>query len=380
MARLSRPSVFGLPVRTSWTWMLVALSMGAISFYQLAPEPSPAGEFATWAAGALVLAVGLVLSILAHDFGHVWTARRCGTRIISLEPSLVGALPDTCYSPESPGTELRIALAGPAVSLFLGSSLTFLWLAVGSPRDMPGVSILLLALANAGLFALALLPGYPFDGGRIFRAWLWFLTDDLVRSTRIASVYGHVLLFMGLLGGLVLLSVGETWAVLGTWALIICWTINRARSEGMTQTMWLEAGRTLQIDDLFQAGVNRVSADSTIDASIESLLDNFRRGPTLVVDHLDVVGIVELSSIRRIPRATWTQTKVRDVMTELDGLPRMDSATPVSELLAALPSGMNNVVLVENHGKIVAAADREFVLERIEAYIRTQTLNRRRRR
>jgi Zn-dependent protease len=378
MTRLPALKAFGLPLRTSWMWIAVALAMTAISVSQLAPQAR--SDLGPWLSGVALLALGTVASILLHDYGHLRAARRIGRQLNSLEPSVIGALPDTCYSPDNPANEVRVALAGPAVNLTLATLFAGVWLLAGRPEGMPGNAVLLLAFVNAGLTLVGLLPGYPFDGGRVFRAWLWYLSGDLVRSTRIAAIYGHVLLFIGLLGGVVLLSMGESNAVWGTWVLILCWTINRARGEGLNQTLWSEAGRTLQIDDLFQAGVNRVSADATIDQCIESLLDNFRRGPTLVVDRLEVIGIVELSSVRKIPRANWTQTPVGSVMSDLDGFPRMDSSTSVTELLAALPGGQDNIVLVENQGKIVAAADRDFVMDRVESYIRAQNLNRRRRR
>lgn len=379
MARFPLPAVFGIPLRTSWSWIIVALCLTAISFYQIAPESADRLELAGWVFGAVVLVVGSVASILIHDYGHIRAARRAGSDLTALEPSLLGALPDTCYPPENPAQELRIALAGPLVSLALAAAFLITWLLAGRPDSLPGGAILLLAAFNGLLAALGFLPGYPFDGGRLFRAFVWYLTDDLVRATRIAGTYGQALLFLGLLAGVVLLSMGETNSVWGTWVLVICWTINRARSEGIAQTAWREAGKELRIDDLFQAGVNRVPASATVDDSIESLLDNFRRGPTLVVDGNEVVGVVELSAVRKVPRASWTQVTVREIMTELDGLTRLESSDPVTKLLAEFPAPSSRIVLVQRGGKIVAAADRDFTHERVEAYIRAERFNRRRR-
>lgn len=377
MTRLPALAIFGIPLRTSWAWIAVALAMTVISLTQLAPTGS---AVPIWLAWASIVGLGAVGSILAHDYGHVVAARRLGTSFVSIEPSVVGALPDTCYPPESPDREVRVALAGPAVSLGLAALFGLGWLVAGSPRDLPGSAIGIIAAFNAGMVALGLLPGYPFDGGRVFRAFLWYLTGDLVRATRITSIYGHVLLFLTLLGGVILLSAGNEASVWGTWVLILCWTINRARSEGFSQILWSEAGKSLQIDDLFQAGVNRVNAASTIDECIESLLDNFRRGPTLVLRDQDVVGIVELASVRRVPRANWTQVPVGEIMTPVEHIPRLEYTAPVSELLAALPGGARNVVLIERNGSIIAAADRDFVMDRVESYIRAQHFARRRRR
>lgn len=356
--------------------MAVAVCMTLITFFQLStPETRSAG----WVIGTLIVLAGAVGSILLHDFAHVLVARKLGTSLASIEPSVIGALPDTNFPAVSPAADIRVALAGPLANLPVALVLFGTWWAIGSPDSPPGSSLVILAAINAGLLAVGLLPGYPFDGGRVFRAFLWFLTDDLARATRISAIYGHVLLFLGLLGGVVLLSIGEEEAVWGTWLLILCWTINRSRSQGISHLMWTEAGKNLQIDDLFQAGVNRVQAGMSIDESIESLLDSFRRGPTLVVDQQEVIGIVGLSSVKRVPRARWATTPVGSVMMPLDSLPILPADAPVSELLSELPAGSTTVVLVEKQGKIIAAADREFVMDRVEGYIRAERFTSRRR-
>ena len=380
MTRVPLPTVFGVPLRTSWTWMLVVLSLTGISFYQLAPRSGTNGELARWLAGAAFLIIGAVASILAHEFGHVWSARRFGNILDELEPSLFGALPDTCYAPHSPANDLRVVSAGPIVSLAISALCGCLWLILGSPDAMPGLAVLLLGGFNLGVMALNMLPGYPFDGGRLFRAFMWYLNGDLVRATQVVAIYGQFFIVLAFLGGVILLSASEADAVWGAWILTQCWTLNRARAEGVAQTVWREAGARLQIDDLFQAGVNRVPASATIDDSIESLLDNYRRGPTLVVDGSEIVGVVDLHSFRKIPRANWTHLTVGEVMSELDTLPRLESVAPVTELLAELPSGSTKVVLVQRNGKVIAAADRDFVLDRVQSYIRAERLNRPRRR
>lgn len=376
MPQPRRITLFGLPVRTSWTWMAVAGCMSLITFFQLSP---PGAESVAWIAGALIVLVGAVASILVHDLAHVLVARRLGTNLASIEPSIIGALPDTNFPAVSPADDLRVAIAGPLANLPIALLLLGVWWLAGMPESLPGASLLILATVNAGLVAVGMLPGYPFDGGRMFRAFLWFISGDIIRATRITAIYGHVLLFLGLLGGVVLLSTGEEQAVWGTWMLILCWTINRSRSQGISHLMWTEAGKTLQIDDLFQAGVNRVPAGTTIDESIESLLDSFRRGPTLVTDRHEVIGIVGLSSVKRIPRARWTTTPIGSIMTPLDSMDVFPSDAPVSDLLAALPAGSQAIILVEKQGKIIAAADRDFVMDRVEGYIRAERFNRRHR-
>lgn len=378
MNRVAFPSLFGAPVRISWTWMVVAAALSAITFYLFIPDTGT--DRVTWIASAILVAAGIVLSLIAHEYGHVVSARRAGSVLDALDPSLLGGLPDTCYAPQSPANELRVASGGPLVSLLLTVSCGAAWMGLGRPDGMPGIGVLLVGAFNLIVLAVNLLPGSPFDGGRVLRAFIWYLTGDLVVATRAAAIYGQFLLVSGLITGVMLLSVGEDYALWGAWILLMCWPLNQARVEGLAQTVWKEAGRLLRIDDLFQAGVNRVQASATIDDSIESLLDNYRRGPTLVMDGLHIVGIVDLSAFRKIPRASWTQFTVGDVMSSIDALPRIESDASVIRLLEELPTGSTKIILVQRDGKIVAAADREFVLERVQAYVHTERLNRPRRR
>lgn len=379
MARVSLPTLLGVPIRVSWPWIVVIVALSGVTYLQLAPLSGTAGELAAWTAGAAVLLTGAITSLILHDLAHIVLARRSGSSLNAIEPTIAGALPDTCYTPEDPVRDAQIAIAGPLTSLALTLLFGAIWIVIGQPTTMPGVFIALLAAFNAGVVITGLLPGYPFDGGRLLRSFLWFLTDDLVRATRIVAMYGQGFLFVGLIAGVVLLSLGETYAIWGAWVLVLCWALNRARSEGMTQTAWHEAGRTLQIDDLFQAGVNRVPATSSIDASIESLLDNFRRGPTLVVnDHGEVIGVADLKSIRRVPRAEWTQVTINNAMTSAHDLPRVQSRDSVSHLLEVLPAGSTDIVLVERDGRVVAAADREFVVRRVASYVRADGFHPRR--
>lgn len=379
MHRVPLPALSGVPLRISWTWMTVALSLYAVSWYLFLPQSAPVRDLVVWIVGMLLLTIGLVLSLIAHEFGHIWAARRSGATLDAFEPSLLGALPDTSFAPQSPSIDVRVASAGPLVSVGLAAACGLAWFLAQRPDEMPGVALLLLGGFNLSLFSLNLLPGYPFDGGRLFRAFMWYLNGDLVGSTRIAAAYGQFLTFSGFLVAIVLLGLGEGYALWGAWLLLFCWTLSQARGNGLTQTVWNEAGRALQIDDLFQAGVNRVPASATIDDSIESLLDNFRRGPTLVVEGGEIVGVVDLHAFRKIPRANWSHLTVGEVMSPLDPLPRLESDDSVARLLAELPSGSTKVILVQRDGKVVAAADREFVVDRVQSYIRAERLSRPRR-
>src|SRR6201987_339937 len=46
------------------------------------------------------------------------------------------------------------------------------------------------------LAAFNLLPGFPLDGGRIFRALVWGATKDFSRATRVAGASGKLIAYI----------------------------------------------------------------------------------------------------------------------------------------------------------------------------------------
>jgi Zn-dependent protease/CBS domain-containing protein len=160
---------------------------------------------------ALVAEVLFILAffvcIVLHEFAHALTAKRFGitTRDITLLP--IGGLSRMERIPENPREELWIALAGPAASVLIAVALFALLRVSGTKISFQGMSswtgalfVEQLMLANAVLAIFNLLPAFPMDGGRIFRAFLAHYMD-YSRATRAAASVGQGMAFLfGALG------------------------------------------------------------------------------------------------------------------------------------------------------------------------------------
>ena len=184
----------GTVVRIHLTFVLLLLWIGIVGW-------RGGGMASAWL--DIVFIVLLFACVLLHEFGHVLAARAFGiaTRDIVLYP--IGGLARIQSSFDNPRQELVIAIAGPAVSFALAALLAVL--AGGPPaaatlgatldwRTMAG----LLAAANLALAVFNLLPAFPMDGGRIFRALMaWWLGRST--GTRIAAWIGRLagVLFIG---------------------------------------------------------------------------------------------------------------------------------------------------------------------------------------
>lgn len=189
--------LLGSELRVHATFLLLLLWIGLAAWLEGGP-----------AAAAENVAFILVLfaCVVAHEYGHALMARRYGiaTPDITLLP--IGGLARLERMPERPGQEIAVALAGPAVNVAIWAVLV---LVLGVGTDLGGLATIeepgagfwgRVAAVNLFLVAFNLIPAFPMDGGRVFRALL-ALRLGRVRATRIAAIAGQVLAFVfGLLG------------------------------------------------------------------------------------------------------------------------------------------------------------------------------------
>ncbi len=181
---------FGIPIRAHITLILflplLAIQIGAAMGIQ-----------SVW--WGLLAAVGLFVSVALHELGHSVVALSKGIRVNQILLLPIGGLAQLERMTDNPRDELHIAVAGPLVSM----ALAFLFWSVvrlfGAPQ--PGLVIytfIVLGSMNLMLALFNLLPSFPMDGGRIFRAWL---TPRIgrVAATRIAAKIGR---FMAIVFGI----------------------------------------------------------------------------------------------------------------------------------------------------------------------------------
>lgn len=149
---------------------------------------------AAWNVCLILLFFGCVV---LHELGHSLTARRYGVRVPRILLMPIGGMAEMDRIPRQPSAELLITIAGPAVNFVIVLLMApFLWrdLISEAPTAEPNLRALgvQLLVANGVMGAFNLLPVFPMDGGRIFRALL-ALKLPYLRATYWASLTGKVL-------------------------------------------------------------------------------------------------------------------------------------------------------------------------------------------
>src|SRR5262249_35582254 len=222
-------TISGIRVVIDPSWLFIFfLIVWSLATGYLPESNPPIQGGAAWLLGA-VAALLLFGSVLIHELSHARLAQRAGIKVPRIRLFLFGGVSEMASEPQNPATEVRIAAAGPLTSFALAIFFYFLS-ASGLPSLVNGGRQIVdyLAALNLALGLFNLLPGFPLDGGRILRAWLWARSGNLLTATRTAgragSVVGYTLMGLGLLQLIVGRNLG------GLWLVVIGIFLNQAAS------------------------------------------------------------------------------------------------------------------------------------------------------
>ncbi|MFC6989760.1 CBS domain-containing protein [Haloplanus sp. GCM10025708] len=250
-------------------------------------------------------AVGLFASVALHELGHAVVARRSGYEIDSITLWVLGGVANFASRPDGWREELRVALAGPAVSVALVAA-GFLVLRV-TPGSFDRVEFLVgyLTLMNAVLAGFNLLPAFPMDGGRVVRALL-ARNRPLPEATRQAARAGKVMAFLLALLGLLAFNI---------FLVAIALFVYVGASAESTRTAMRAAFEDTAARDLMTpaSDLDTVSPDTTVAALLDRMYRERHTGYP-VVDDGRPVGVVTLEDLGDVPPSARAETAVAEVM------------------------------------------------------------------
>ncbi|MCC5874503.1 MAG: site-2 protease family protein [Gammaproteobacteria bacterium] len=316
--RIALFTLFGLEVRANTSWVLLAV----LVFWSLATGFFPArlpglAVPVYWLLG-LTGMLGVFFSLLFHEFAHSLVARARGMEINGITLFLFGGAAEMASEPPTPRIEFEVAIAGPLASLalFLGFGLIAGLLAQTPLPEYLAALFGYLSLINLILAVFNLFPGFPLDGGRVLRAWLWHRRGDLLSATLTASRMGQGFgLALVLIGFWTLLSVGALGGL--WWILIGIFVIGVARAA-YEQTALRVTFEGTPIRRFMAEHPVSVSPDLDLASFIEdhAYRDHYSAYP--VTDHGRLIGRVRTRDVKQIAREDWTQQTLRRIMTPLE--------------------------------------------------------------
>jgi Zn-dependent protease/CBS domain-containing protein len=352
MGGLRLGSIFGFEVRIDYSWFVIAFlilwSFAAGVFPTRFPELEPRTHLLMGIVGAFLF----FASLLAHELSHSLVARRRGIDVEGITLFVFGGMAHTSREADDPEDELVIAGVGPLCSIAIGLLFGLIgwW---GGRADwsvaVTGVAEYM-AFLNVLLAAFNLLPGFPLDGGRLFRAMVWKATGDRTRATRWASNGGRVLGWVLItLGGIQVLA---GYLVGGLWLVFIGWFLRTAAIASFHQHVLSNLLAHVRAADVMTARPSTVSPETSLRDLVDERLLRQPYQSFPVVRDGEVLGLVTLDHVRATPREQWARTIVADVMMPASGL-IVRPSVPLAEVLQKMTSAGANRVLVARHGQLV---------------------------
>ena len=350
--------LFGIEIGLDWSWVFIFLLITFSLAQGFAQGEHGWSTQQSWLAGILASLL-FFASILLHEFGHSLTSQALGLPVRSITLFIFGGLARLSGEPKRPRDEFLIAAAGPLVSVVLG----FLFLAAAAlfPHDPPsvfGVACGWLGTINLVLAGFNLVPGFPLDGGRLMRAVVWHLTGNYERATYAASTTGSAFAFLMIGGGIFLALLGGA-LFNGLWLVFIGWfLLTAAQGSALQVTLQRELGG-IPLAAAVEPLRPLVGARTPVGEVLESVVLGEGSRYFFVEDGGEVVGLVTLHQIRRVPVGERASTPVSAIMLERLDLTSIPKKASLWDAFQRMGEAGIAQIPVEEGGRLVGVLTRE---------------------
>ena len=350
--------IMGIPIKLHITFLLVLPVFGYI-FANNEPGFGFADIEPLWLRYSLGLSVAILLftCVLLHEIGHSYVAKKHGSNIQGITLFLFGGVSSLEDIPRNPKVEFKMALAGPSISLLIGSILIIFYelLKIDIPVSNPYLRLVwLIGYINIVLFIFNLIPAFPMDGGRVLRAVLAGRMT-YIKATRTAANVGKMFaIFMGIFG---LIIPG------GLWFILIAFFIYIGASEEEKSTQVSVSLEGVKIKDIMTRDIMTVSSGMSVEELVDFMF-RFKHMGYPVVDGSEIRGIVTFTDVQQVPREMRKTTKISDIMTkEIISVNEDDDAVKALKLMT-----MNNIgrIIILQDMKITGIVSRTDILRSVQ--------------
>ena len=287
-------------------------------------------------------------SILLHELGHAFVAKRTGIGVDSITLWMFGGVARLGRDSDTPGTEFKIAIAGPIVTALIVAVCALVGLALAGGDEVrhaaltqqdtetSGVAAMVVWLGSINLLVLIfnLVPAFPLDGGRIARAIAWWRTGSRNTGTRFAATlgewFGLILILAGL--GYFLIYLGDPLG--GIWLAFVGFILRGAAKSAIAQTEITSRIEGISVRDVMDRDPVAIPEEASIEQALDEYFLRYRSPWFPVVDGARrVVGLVDRPSADNIPAVERTSASVADVVARDSGSLTVRDDAPLESVL-----------------------------------------------
>jgi Zn-dependent protease/predicted transcriptional regulator len=337
--------IAGIRISLDLSWFIIfGLVLFALSAGYL-PRTFPGQPPQTYWVAGLIATLLFFASVMLHELAHSLVAIRHGIDIPEITLFIFGGVSRLSQEPRDPGTEFKIAVVGPLTSFALAAVFGALGLTLkGLEPSLILVVIRYLAWINLALGIFNLVPGFPLDGGRLFRAFLWWKTGSLTRATKVAADFGKgFALAIMILGGLQIFA-GSL--INGLWFIFIGMFLRGMSVQGYEELIIRKSLEGVHVDEVMVREVVSVPPNLTISQLIHDYFLHYAYRGFPVAENGRVLGVVSVTAVRQLPREQYDQRTVSEIMEPLSEDLLIDAHASLADALVKMSREEQDRLLV----------------------------------
>jgi Zn-dependent protease len=346
----------------SWFFVLFLIIFWLSGFYRSVLDLD-SEDFVPYAL-AVASALAFFASILLHELGHAFVALRRGIGISDITLWMFGGVARMTRDSDTPGTEFKIAIAGPLVTLAIAIACIAVGMAAAGTEEFweamrvedqaetSGILALIAWLATINVLVLAfnLIPAFPLDGGRVARAIAWKITGDRNRATRGAARLGQGFSYLFIALGIALFLTGDI--IDGIWLALIGFILLQSARGAVMQTEFSSRIEGLRVADVMDHEPVAIAEDASVERALDEFFLRYRWPWFPVVDGSQrFLGLVERGAADAVPEVSRASSRVRDVFEpDSSGTLHVRADEPLESLLGNDALGRLGALIVVDEG------------------------------
>lgn len=336
-------SAWGIPIELHFTFLLLIAAVLGLSIVMM--------EFYTF-----FIVLFLFIFVFFHELAHSVVARHYGIKVRKIVLYPIGGVSEIEEIPDNPSQEWRMAVAGPLTSLVLGGALLGVSLYL-MPELIPsvfafsttGIFLYDIAILNILLGFFNLIPAFPMDGGRVFRA---VLAERMKFSdaTRYAVTLGRIL-------GVVMVIVGFVFNFL---LILVGLFVYIGASEEGEQTIISTKLAGVRVRDVMQSEVGWANPQQTLSEALEVMFKN-RYHDVLVEKDGVFQGVITWNELMKISADQRNMLKLEQMPLKTILIQEDESILEANKIIIREKISLIPVVKKEDNSKVVGVITSEAI-------------------
>jgi Zn-dependent protease len=363
MRNIRLGSLLGIPILVNPSWFVLFALITWVFATDIYPAELKAAADSTLYAMAASSVILFFLSIILHELAHSVVARLYHIPVKSITLFIFGGVSQITREASKPLAELLMAVVGPLTSFVLSVLFLGAWLLAGHDQSHPVHVVLLeLAVINAVLGVFNLIPAFPMDGGRVFRALIWLISGSYHGATTVAGWTGRGIAWaMMAFGGVTLLGIAGPLGgdqVGGVWLIFL----ENAARQGLLQNRLVQVLKRYRAGDLMTADPPVVEPNISVAALARGVLELNPRVCYFVEESGRLAGILSAYQMRAVPEALWDSTTAGEAMVPRERLSATAPESTASEVLLQMETENLTHMPVVREGRVIGVIGRDRII------------------